>query len=107
LDCVSSSSFSSTCIEYKFFSSKQDDWSSAYDCELQQEIIFRLAIHLLPADNPQQAETTSTAGSSATYWCREDKCGGSATHRETNEGYHALFSVSAAKYSRSFELIKC
>ncbi|KAJ7792622.1 hypothetical protein B0H14DRAFT_3094163 [Mycena olivaceomarginata] len=41
---------------------KQDDWSSAYDCELQQEIIFRLAIHLLPADNPQQAETTSTAG---------------------------------------------
>ncbi|KAJ7354128.1 hypothetical protein DFH08DRAFT_912734 [Mycena albidolilacea] len=71
---------------------KQDDWSSAYDCELQQEIIFRLGIHLLPADNPQQAETTSTAGSSATYWCREDKSGGSATHRETNEGYHALFS---------------
>ncbi|KAF8144015.1 hypothetical protein K438DRAFT_2103021 [Mycena galopus ATCC 62051] len=70
----------------------QDEWSSAYDCELQQEIIFRLGIHLLPADNPQQAETTSTAGSSATYWCREDKGGGSATHRETNEGYHALFS---------------
>ncbi|KAF7360900.1 hypothetical protein MSAN_01119700 [Mycena sanguinolenta] len=70
----------------------EDEWSSAYDCELQQEIIFRLGIHLLPADNPQQAETTSTAGSSATYWCREDDSGGSVTHRETNEGYHALFA---------------
>ncbi|KAJ6473049.1 hypothetical protein C8R45DRAFT_1054844 [Mycena sanguinolenta] len=63
----------------------RDEWSSAYDCELQQEIIFRLGIHLLPADNPQQAETTSTAGS-------KDDSGGSVTHRETNEGYHALFA---------------
>lgn len=75
------------------FSSKQDDWSPAYDCELQQEILFCIGIHLLPADNPQQAETTSTSGSSATFWCQEDNSGGSASHRETDEGYHALFAV--------------
>ncbi|KAJ7832377.1 hypothetical protein B0H13DRAFT_2240461 [Mycena leptocephala] len=71
---------------------KQNDWSAAYDCKLQQEILFRIGIHLLPADNPQQAETTSTAGSSATFWCREDDSGGTAAHRESDEGYHALFS---------------
>ncbi|KAJ6538220.1 hypothetical protein DFH09DRAFT_930637 [Mycena vulgaris] len=71
---------------------KQDNWSPAYDCKLQQEILFRIGIHLLPADNPQQAETTSTSGASSTYWYREDKGGGSATHRESDEGYHALFS---------------
>ncbi|KAJ7820820.1 hypothetical protein B0H14DRAFT_3089221 [Mycena olivaceomarginata] len=70
----------------------QKDWTSTYDCKLQQEILFRIGIHLLPADNPQQAETTSTAGSSANLWCREDEVGGSATHRETDNGYHALFA---------------
>ncbi|KAJ7310144.1 hypothetical protein DFH08DRAFT_718875 [Mycena albidolilacea] len=70
----------------------QKDWTSTYDCKLQQEILFRIGIHLLPADNPQQAETTSTAGSSANLWCREDEVGGSATHRETDKGYHALFA---------------
>ncbi|KAJ7707163.1 hypothetical protein B0H16DRAFT_1824386 [Mycena metata] len=71
---------------------QQNDWTSAYDCELQQEILFRVGIHLLPADNPQQAENTSTSGSSSTYWCREDDSGGSAIHRETDAGYHALFA---------------
>ncbi|KAJ7123807.1 hypothetical protein C8R43DRAFT_899414 [Mycena crocata] len=71
---------------------KQDDWTTEYDCELQQEILFCLGIHLLPADNPQQAETSSTMGSSSNLWCREDYSGGSATKRETDEGYHALFA---------------
>ncbi|KAJ7831753.1 hypothetical protein B0H14DRAFT_2592432 [Mycena olivaceomarginata] len=71
---------------------KQEDWTATYDCKLQEEILFRIGVHLLPADNPQQAETTSTSGSSATFWCREDDSGGSASHRETDEGYHALFS---------------
>ncbi|KAJ6545514.1 hypothetical protein B0H19DRAFT_1212296 [Mycena capillaripes] len=70
----------------------QNKWTPTYDCKLQQEILFRIGIHLLPADNPQQAENTSTAGSSANLWCREDDSGGSATHRETDEGYHALFA---------------
>ncbi|KAJ7022964.1 hypothetical protein C8F04DRAFT_1307008 [Mycena alexandri] len=53
-------------------------WTAAYDCKLQQEVLFRIGIHLLPADNPQQAESTSTAGSGASFWCREDDSGGSA-----------------------------
>ncbi|KAJ7870959.1 hypothetical protein B0H14DRAFT_3571865 [Mycena olivaceomarginata] len=71
----------------------QKDWTSTYNCKLQQEILFRIRIHLLPADNPQQAEITSTAGSSANLWCREDDSGGLATYRETEEGYHALFAT--------------
>ncbi|KAJ7840377.1 hypothetical protein B0H14DRAFT_2587458 [Mycena olivaceomarginata] len=68
------------------------DWTTTYDCKLQQEILFRVGIHLLPADNPQQAETTSTVGSSGNLWRREDDSGGSATHRESDEGYHSLFA---------------
>ncbi|KAJ7850524.1 hypothetical protein B0H14DRAFT_3664811 [Mycena olivaceomarginata] len=75
----------------------QKDWTSTYDCKLQQEILFRIGIHLLPADNPQQAETTSTAGSSANLWCREDDSGGSATYRETEEGYHATLCSKPGK----------
>ncbi|KAJ7868986.1 hypothetical protein B0H14DRAFT_2346333 [Mycena olivaceomarginata] len=71
------------------------DWTTTYDCKLQQEILFRVGIHLLPADNPQQAETTSTAGSSGNLWRREDDSGGSATHRESDEGYHSLFAVDS------------
>ncbi|KAJ8690139.1 hypothetical protein PTI98_011597 [Pleurotus ostreatus] len=71
---------------------KPDAWREAYDCQLGTEIIFRIQIHLLPADNPQQAESTSTAGSNATLWCRSDLSGGSAEERETDEGYEALFS---------------
>ncbi|KAF9455587.1 hypothetical protein BDZ94DRAFT_1135734, partial [Collybia nuda] len=34
-----------------------DSWQSTYDCMLNREIIFKLRGHLLPADNPQQAES--------------------------------------------------
>ncbi|KAJ6590924.1 hypothetical protein B0H10DRAFT_2330640 [Mycena sp. CBHHK59/15] len=68
-------------------------WNPAYDCGLKREILFQVHAHLLPADNPQQAESTSTAGSSSTWWCREDKSGGSNVHRETDDGYHALFGT--------------
>ncbi|KAJ7165291.1 hypothetical protein C8R46DRAFT_1163680 [Mycena filopes] len=40
------------------------DWAPAYDCLLQREILFQVRAHLLPADNPQQAESTSTSGAS-------------------------------------------
>ncbi|KAJ7354303.1 hypothetical protein DFH08DRAFT_691283 [Mycena albidolilacea] len=76
---------------------RDDSWSLTYDCKLQQEILFWIGIHLLPADNPQQAETTPTAGSSTTFWCREDDSGGSASHRKTDEGYHALYSTGKPK----------
>jgi hypothetical protein len=96
----------SRAIEVLHANSKDDSWSLTYDCKLQQEILFRIGIHLLPADNPQQAETTSTAGSSATFWCREDDSGGSASHRETDEGYHALYSVSRHRIFGLIQLIQ-
>lgn len=61
---------------------------------LNEEIIFQMHGHLLPADNPAQAEHTSTAGANAKYWCRGDDSGGSDEYRESNEGYHALFEVN-------------
>jgi hypothetical protein len=68
-------------------------YHEAYDCELEQEILFRIFAHVLPADNPQQAESASNAGVHANLWCRYDGVGGTAAHRETDEGYHALFKV--------------
>ncbi|KAJ7440424.1 hypothetical protein FB451DRAFT_1443354 [Mycena latifolia] len=46
----------------------------------------KIRAHLLPADNPQQTESASTSGSSSTFWCHEDDSGGSASHRESDEG---------------------
>ncbi|KAF5372390.1 hypothetical protein D9615_009298 [Tricholomella constricta] len=74
--------------------SKNGNWSPAYDCELDREILFQVHVHLLPADNPQQAQTTSNAGSNANFWCRSDWSGGNHDHRESDTGYHALFSPS-------------
>jgi len=60
---------------------------------LDHEIIFQIHAHLLAADNPAAAELTSTAGSQARHWCRCDNSGGTTEHRETNDGYDALFKV--------------
>jgi hypothetical protein len=60
---------------------------------LEQEILFRIFAHVLPADNPQQAESASTAGVHANLWCHYDLVGGTAAQKETNEGYCALFKV--------------
>ncbi|KAJ6536221.1 hypothetical protein B0H19DRAFT_1213746 [Mycena capillaripes] len=62
-------------------------YHEAYNCQLQQEILFRLFAHVLPADNPHQAESASNAGVHSNQWCRYDDGGGASTHRETNEGY--------------------
>ncbi|KAL6299568.1 hypothetical protein BKA93DRAFT_742110 [Sparassis latifolia] len=70
---------------------KSDRWHEAYDCELEQEILFRILAHVLPTDNPQQAESASTVGSKGKFNCRYDKMGGSEEDRETDEGYHAHF----------------
>ncbi|KAJ6617842.1 hypothetical protein B0H10DRAFT_1796504 [Mycena sp. CBHHK59/15] len=83
------------------------NWTPAYDCALQREILFRLRAHLLPADNPQQAESSSTSGANSTWWCREDKSGGSDAHRETDEGYDALFgTVTPRTPEETVECIK-
>ncbi|KAJ7135241.1 hypothetical protein C8R43DRAFT_1089512 [Mycena crocata] len=64
-----------------------DQYHKAYDCKLEEEILFRIFAHVLPADNPQQAESASNAGVHSNFWCRYDKAGGTAAHRETDDGY--------------------
>jgi hypothetical protein len=83
---------------------KRDKWWPAYDCLLEQEIMFRILAHVLPADNPQQAETASTIGVKGHYNCRYDLSGGSDAYRETDEGYHAHFSVMSADQKNSLTL---
>ncbi|KAJ6552710.1 hypothetical protein B0H10DRAFT_1659115, partial [Mycena sp. CBHHK59/15] len=34
-----------------------DKYHNVYDCKLEQDILFRVFAHVLPADNPQQAES--------------------------------------------------
>ncbi|KAJ6599606.1 hypothetical protein B0H10DRAFT_1765606, partial [Mycena sp. CBHHK59/15] len=66
-------------------------YHNVYDCKLEQDIMYRVFAHVLPADNPQQAESASNAGVHSNLWCRYDMAGGTAAYRETDEGYRALF----------------
>ncbi|KAJ7820571.1 hypothetical protein B0H14DRAFT_3089240 [Mycena olivaceomarginata] len=67
-------------------------WHDAYDCELEQEILFEIIQHVLPADNPQQSETSSHIGMAGSLGCRRDDAGGSKEYCETDEGYHAMYA---------------
>ncbi|KAJ7083339.1 hypothetical protein B0H15DRAFT_785013 [Mycena belliarum] len=68
------------------------NWHDAYDCELEQEILFEVDVHVLPADNPQQSETASHIGMVGNLGCRRDFNGGTKEQQETDEGYHAFYS---------------
>jgi hypothetical protein len=74
--------------------SGHEKYISAYDCQLKREILFRIFPHHLPADNPQQAESSSGIGGNGNLNCIRDKSGGTKEQKESNEGYHALFLVS-------------
>ncbi|THV03123.1 hypothetical protein K435DRAFT_852192 [Dendrothele bispora CBS 962.96] len=52
-------------------------WHDAYDCELQEKILFQVIPHFLPANNPQQSETCSHIGVNGNLRCRRDLLGGS------------------------------
>ncbi|KAJ3982098.1 hypothetical protein F5890DRAFT_1416419 [Lentinula detonsa] len=69
-----------------------DVWHEAYDCELEMDILFQIIPHLLPADNPQQAETSSHVGGQGNLPCRQDLIGGTKNQKETDAGYKAFFS---------------
>ncbi|KAH9912209.1 uncharacterized protein B0H18DRAFT_942872 [Fomitopsis serialis] len=69
-----------------------DKWHAAYDCKLQQEVLFRIIPHVFPADNPQQSEHCSHIGGNGNKPCRSCKIGGTAEERETDEIYESFFS---------------
>ena len=70
-----------------------DEWHEAYDCLLQEEILFRLIIRAKPADNPQQSELCSHIGLHGNKFCRRCHAGGTASMVESHAGYEELFTV--------------
>lgn len=74
--------------------SAEDVWHEAYDCELETDILFQIIPHLLPADNPQQAESASHVGGKGNLPCRRDMIGGTSIQRKSDTGYEAFFSAS-------------
>ncbi|KAK7449318.1 hypothetical protein VKT23_013461 [Stygiomarasmius scandens] len=52
-----------------------------------------LRVPSLPADNPQQSEEASHVGSGGNKFCRRCKVGGTRKEKETDSGYHDLFST--------------
>lgn len=75
--------------------SGRNKYLEAYDCKLNREILFRMFPHCLPADNPQQAESSSGIGPGGNRNCVRGKAGGGKEERESDDGYQALFSVSS------------
>ena len=82
-------------LDAKVVHSGRDKFLKVYDCKLKQDILFRAFPHCLPSDNPQQAESSSVIGPGGKHNCVRGKAGGSKEERESDEGYHALFSVSS------------
>ncbi|KAI0827855.1 hypothetical protein BC628DRAFT_1409428 [Trametes gibbosa] len=67
-------------------------WHKAYNCVLEQEVLFQIIPHILPADNPQQAEHCSHMTGKGSRPCRHCEIGRSAVECEQDEMYGLFFS---------------
>ncbi|KAI0692829.1 hypothetical protein BC835DRAFT_1276958 [Cytidiella melzeri] len=74
-----------------------DRWHEAYDCVLQQEILFRLIVRVEAADNPQQSELCSHIGLNRNKFCRKCHVGGPAKDMETHIGHQSLYEEGKAR----------
>ncbi|KAK0421515.1 hypothetical protein EV421DRAFT_1894749 [Armillaria borealis] len=90
--CSTSSNASSS---EQFAALKEDfaagTWHDAFDCHLEEDILFQVIPHFAPADNPQQSETASHIGVNGNFNCCRDLTGGSNEQKESNEVYEALY----------------
>ncbi|THU81202.1 hypothetical protein K435DRAFT_565165, partial [Dendrothele bispora CBS 962.96] len=96
----SSEQFVALCENFKC-----NKWTETYDCELDEEILFQLIPHFLPADNPQQSETASHIGVNGRKNCRRDLNGGSEAFKETVDGYEALYHPGSPRNTE--QTIQC
>ncbi|KAI8995712.1 hypothetical protein BD414DRAFT_513439 [Trametes punicea] len=69
-----------------------DNWHTGYDCLLEQEVVFRIIPHVLPADNPQQAEHCSHITGKGNHPCRRCEVGGTAAECEQDINYEEFFT---------------
>ncbi|KAI0027254.1 hypothetical protein K488DRAFT_62120 [Vararia minispora EC-137] len=91
---VSTSPYASSTEQFAALDHDLCSWTEAYDCVLECPIIFRLAPHVFPADNPQQSESSSHIGVKGYYNSRRDLVGGTDENKESEMGYQSLYSVS-------------
>ncbi|OCH83781.1 hypothetical protein OBBRIDRAFT_815707 [Obba rivulosa] len=85
-----------------------ESWHEAFDCQLREEILFRILPIMMPADNPQQSQSCSHRGLNSNYWCRKCKLGGTVQERETDECFHQHFPPSRPRHaSETLEIMQC
>ncbi|KAI0317830.1 hypothetical protein OF83DRAFT_1171639 [Amylostereum chailletii] len=64
----------------------------AFDCSLHEEILFRIGILHLPADNPMQSELSSHIGLKGNHFCRKCTVGGPHAYKQSDEGFSQIFT---------------
>ncbi|KAI8974881.1 hypothetical protein BD414DRAFT_517477 [Trametes punicea] len=69
-----------------------DNWHTRYDCLLEQEVVFRIIPHVLPADNPWQAEHCSHITGKGNHPCCRCEVGGTAAKCEQDINYEEFFT---------------
>lgn len=67
------------------------------DATTGQEIKLKIYCNCAPGDNPAQSETCGHIGGKGNYSCRKCNVGGTQKDKETNAGFHAMFTVSFFK----------
>ncbi|CDO77984.1 hypothetical protein BN946_scf184811.g5 [Trametes cinnabarina] len=83
--------------QFKFKGIGPNVWHRAYDCSLEQQVLFRIIPHILPADNPQQAEHCSHMTGKGSRPCRRCEVGGSVMECEQEDMYEQFFSGGAQR----------
>lgn len=65
---------------------------TCFNAATKRECSVTIRVPCLPADNPQQSEEASHIGGNANCGCRKCKAGGPHEYKESDAGYHALYS---------------